>query len=100
MKRALHDRKKTLRNSAGSLLVPGILVEVSVFKLYKNSTPVNRPSYSFFVNKIHLPLSYQGHAMRSVLIFRRVTFEDNRSTNSICTRSVGVLIKSRNLKYP
>ena len=47
MKRALHDRKKTLRNSAGSLLVPGILVEVSVFKLYKNSTPVNRPSYFF-----------------------------------------------------
>ena len=99
MKRALHDRKKTLRNSAGSLLVPGILFEASVFKLYKNSTPVNRPSYSFFMNKIHLPLSYQA-AMRSVLIFRRVTFEDNRSTNLICTRSVGVLIKSRNLKYP
>ena len=79
--------------------MPGILFEAFVFKLPKNSTLVNRPSYSFFVNKIHLPLSYQA-AMRSVLISMRVTFEDNRSINLICTRSVCVLINSRNLKYP
>ena len=79
--------------------MPGILFETFVFKLPKNSTSVDRPSYSFFVNKINLPLSYQA-AMKSVLISRRVTFEDNRSINLICTRSVGVLINSRNLKYP
>ena len=67
---------KTLWNSAGSPSVPGILLETFVFKLPKNSASVNRPSYSFFVNKIHLPLSYQA-AMKSVLISRRVTFEDN-----------------------
>ena len=38
--------------------------------------------------------------MRSILIFRRVTFEDNKIRNLICTKSVRFLIKSRNLKYP
>ena len=37
--------------------------------------------------------------MRSILIFRRVTFEDNKSRNLICTKSVRLLINSRNLKY-
>ena len=49
--------------------------------------------------KINLPLSYQA-AMRSILILRRVTFEDNKSINLICTKSVRFLINSRNLKYP
>ena len=62
---------------------------LSVFELCSRWVPM----------KIYLPLSYQA-AMRSILIFRRVTFEDNKSINLICTKSVRFLINSRNLKYP
>ena len=62
---------------------------LSVFELCSRWVPRN----------IYLPLSYQA-AMRSILIFRRVTFEGNKSINLICTKSLRFLINSRNLKYP
>ena len=45
---------------------------LSVFELCSRWVPMN----------IYLPLSYQA-AMRSILIFRRVTFEGNKSINLI-----------------
>ena len=62
---------------------------LSVFELCSRWVPMN----------IYLPLSYQA-AMRSILIFRRVTFEGNKSINLICTKSLRFLINSRNLKHP
>ena len=100
MKRALRDRKKKPYET----LLKGLrCLEFYLKPLFLSSLKTLHQLIGlhilFFGNKIHLPLSYQA-AMKSVLISRRVTFEDNRSIYLICTRSVRILINSRNLKYP